>query len=59
MEEETQLLIFQLLDDERVVRGGDLAPDYLRFMERRLRETFDFVGTPVRVVARKRKRRET
>ena len=41
------------------VRGGDLAPDYLRFMERRLRETFDFVGTPVRVVARKRKRRET
>jgi GTP-binding protein len=41
------------------VRGGDLAPDYLRFMERRLRETFDFTGTPVRVVARKRKRRET
>ena len=41
------------------VRGGDLAPDYLRFMERRLRETFDFAGTPVRVVARKRKRRET
>ena len=40
------------------VRGGDLAPDYLRFIERRLRETFDFTGTPVRVVARKRKRRE-
>jgi GTP-binding protein len=41
------------------VRGGDLAPDYLRFIERRLRETFDFTGTPVRVVARKRPRRET
>ena len=41
------------------VRGGDLAPDYLRFMERRLRETFDFTGTPVRVIARKRKRSET
>lgn len=41
------------------VRGGDLAPDYLRFIERRLRETFDFTGTTVRVVARKRKRRET
>ena len=41
------------------VRGGDLAPDYLRFIERRLRETFKFTGTPVRVVARKRPRRET
>lgn len=41
------------------VRGGDLAPDYLRFIERRLREAFDFTGTPVRVVARKRPRRET
>lgn len=40
------------------VRGGDLAPDYLRFMERRLRESFDFTGTPVRAVARKRKRSE-
>ena len=38
------------------VRGGDLAPDYLRFIERRLRETFDFTGTPVRIVVRKRKR---
>ncbi|MEN8233985.1 MAG: ribosome biogenesis GTPase Der [Actinomycetota bacterium] len=41
------------------VRGGDLAPDYLRFIERRLRETYDFEGTPVRVVARKRQRRYT
>mgnify|MGYP001818084618 FL=1 len=38
------------------VRGGDLAPDYLRFIERRLRETFDFTGTPVRIVVRKRQR---
>jgi len=40
------------------VRGGDLSPDYLRFIERRLRETYDFEGTPVRVVARLRRRRE-
>jgi len=38
------------------VRGRDLAPDYLRFIERRLRETFDFAGTPVRIVVRKRQR---
>jgi len=36
------------------VRGGDLAPDYLRFLERRLRETYDFTGTPVRIVTRRR-----
>jgi GTP-binding protein len=41
------------------VRGGDLGPDYLRFVERRLRETYDFTGTPVRVVVRKRHRGET
>jgi GTP-binding protein len=40
------------------VRGGDLGPDYLRFIERRMRETYDFTGTPVRVVARKRRRRD-
>lgn len=40
------------------VRGGDLGPDYLRFIERRMRETYDFTGTPVRVVARKRRGRE-
>ncbi|GMQ84615.1 MAG: ribosome biogenesis GTPase Der [Acidimicrobiia bacterium] len=39
------------------VRGGDLSPDYLRFIERRVRELYDFTGTPVRVVARRRKRR--
>jgi len=41
------------------VRGGDLGPDYLRFIERRLRETYDFTGTPVRVLVRKRHRGET
>jgi GTP-binding protein len=40
------------------VRGGDLGPDYLRFVERRMRETYDFTGTPVRVVVRKRHRSE-
>ena len=41
------------------VRGGDLGPDYLRFVERRLRENYDFTGTPVRVLIRKRHRGET
>jgi GTP-binding protein len=36
------------------VRGGDLGPDYLRFLENRLRETFDFTGTPVRIITRRR-----
>lgn len=39
------------------VRGGDLSVDYLRFIENRLREIYDFTGTPVRVIARKRQRR--
>jgi GTP-binding protein len=39
------------------VRGGDLSPDYLRFIENRLRDQYDFSGTPLRVVARKRQRR--
>lgn len=41
------------------VRGGELGPDYLRFVERRIRETYDFTGTPVRVIVRKRQRSET
>jgi GTP-binding protein len=39
------------------VRGGDISDDYLRFIENRLRETYDFTGTPIRVVARRRQRR--
>lgn len=38
------------------VRGGDLGPDYLRFLENRLRDTYDFTGTPIRLVTRRRHR---
>ena len=40
------------------VRGGELAPDYMRFIERRLRETYDFTGSSIRLVARRRTRKE-
>lgn len=36
------------------VRGGDLAEDYLRFLENRLRREYDFVGTPIRLATRRR-----
>ncbi|NND04157.1 MAG: ribosome biogenesis GTPase Der [Acidimicrobiia bacterium] len=36
------------------VRGGDLGPDYLRFLENRIREQYDFTGTPVRIRTRRR-----
>ena len=36
--------------------GGQLAPEYLRYLERKLREQFDLVGTPVRFVTRSRAR---
>lgn len=39
------------------VAGGELGPDYLRFLEGRLRDEVDFTGAPVRVVARRRERR--
>jgi GTP-binding protein len=39
------------------VRGGDLGPDYLRFLENRLRDTFDFTGSPIRLVTRRRHRK--
>ena len=39
------------------VRGGDLGHDYLRFIENRLRDEYDFTGTPIRLVTRKRHRR--
>ena len=41
------------------VRGGDLAPDYLRFLENRLRDEYDFMGTPIRMVTRNRHRSPT
>ncbi len=37
------------------VRGGELGPDYLRFLENRLRSTYDFIGSPIRLVTRSRK----
>jgi GTP-binding protein len=38
------------------IRGGELSPDYLRFLERRLREDYGFLGSPLRLVARARRR---
>lgn len=37
------------------IAGGEPGPDYLRFVEKRLREEADFTGTPVPVVARARR----
>ncbi len=39
------------------VRGGDLGPDYLRFLENRLRGQYDFLGTPLRLYQRRRHNR--
>jgi GTP-binding protein len=36
--------------------GGDLGDDYLRFLENRLRDAFDFIGNPIHIVTRKRVR---
>ena len=36
------------------VRGGELGPDYIRFIENRLREAYDFTGTPIRIRTRNR-----
>ncbi len=36
------------------VRGGDLGPDYLRFLEGRIRDTYEFTGSPIRLVTRRR-----
>ena len=38
--------------------SGELEASYLRYVERRLREEFGFVGTPVHVQQRPRKKRE-
>ncbi len=39
------------------VRGGELGPDYLRFIEGRLRDEYEFLGSPIRLVARTRTKR--
>lgn len=38
--------------------SGQLDPQYKRFIERRLRETFDFEGTPIHIKVRVRERKE-
>lgn len=35
------------------VKGGTIDATYLRYLERRAREAYDFVGTPVRMVVRR------
>ncbi|HSF84612.1 MAG TPA: ribosome biogenesis GTPase Der [Acidimicrobiia bacterium] len=39
------------------VRGGDLGPDYVRFLENRIRGEYDFLGTPLRIYTRRRHNR--
>jgi GTP-binding protein len=36
------------------VRGGELGTDYIRFIENRIREAYDFTGTPIRLRTRNR-----
>jgi len=38
------------------VRGGNLGPDYLRFLENRIRGVYEFTGSPIRLVTRRRHR---
>lgn len=40
------------------VSGGELGDDYLRYLENRLRDTFDFEGTPIHIRARRKQRRK-
>ena len=42
----------------RVFSTGELEPGYLRYLERRLRETFGFSGTPLDIGVRVRPRWE-
>lgn len=37
--------------------GGDLGDDYLRFLEGRIRDNYDFFGNPIHILARKRERK--
>jgi GTP-binding protein len=37
------------------VTGGELGPDYLRYIEGKLRSAVDFVGTPIHIVTRGRR----
>lgn len=40
------------------VSGGELGADYLRYLENRLRNSYDFVGNPLRFVTRAKSRRD-
>ncbi len=42
----------------RVFTTGELSPGYLRYLERRLRESFGFAGTPIDIDFRVRARWE-
>ena len=37
--------------------GGELGDDYLRFLENRLRDSYDFLGNPILFVTRAKSRR--
>ena len=37
--------------------GGELGDDYLRYLENNLRDSYDFVGTPIHFVTRSRSKR--
>ena len=39
------------------ISGGELGEDYLRFLENRLRDKYDFVGNPIHFVTRNRAKR--
>jgi GTP-binding protein len=39
------------------VSGGDLGEDYLRYLENKLRDSYEFVGSPIHFVARSRSQR--
>lgn len=39
------------------IRGGEVGPDYLRFLEGRLRAEYEFLGSPIRLIARTRTKR--
>ncbi len=39
------------------IRGGEIGPDYLRFVEGRLRSEYEFFGSPIRLIARTRTKR--
>ena len=42
----------------RIFTTGELSPGYLRYLERRLRETFGFMGSPINLGVRQRTRWE-